>query len=180
MKTPIRITLASLLWLALAALLPAQAPAAAPGFHKAGAKAFKASVPREFYLEGNAIPVERYHTALLLEGRKQFIVGLLATSGYSSDVRQKYLGMMIAETPVSLNGVRLEVGSYGFGLAPVNDAGKRATVLRIYNQAGAQVGKCTAHKDLKLRHPMPLEVLVEKGGARVRIYFGRYWVTLHG
>ncbi len=156
----------------MTAFAPAQTPASA--FHKASAKAFKAGVPKDFYLEGNAIPVEKYHTITLREGRGQVIIGLLATSGYSSRIQQKYLGMIITTVPVNIGGVKLGVGSYGFGLAAAKQGHDE---FNVFNQAGAKLGHSGVQKDSAMPHPTPLQVIFAKDGS-VHLYLGRFWVAL--
>ncbi len=140
-------------------------------------KRLKSTVPGSFYLEGDAIPVEMYHAVLLQAGRKQFIIALLATSGYSSNVRQKYLGMIISEGRFRLNTLRLGIGSYGFGLATIHQNGKTKTVLRLFNQAGRQVGQSPVRWDSHMAHPSPIQAAPGKSGS-VRIYLGRHWLRL--
>ncbi len=163
---------ALLAWALCAILLPLPVLAgAAPKLAQITGARLKSSVPSSFYLEGNAIPVELYHAALLQAGQRQFIIALLATSGYSSNIQQKYLGMIIAERGFRLNGARLAVGSYGFGFS------KSKKQLRIYNQAGALVRVSKLRYDAKFPHPAPLKVVLGRA-ASARIYLGRYWVRL--
>lgn len=139
-------------------------------------KAFEGAVPKEFYLEGNAIPTEKRNSALLKTASgSRAVVGLIDTTGYSSQIRKKYIGMLITETELSINGHKLGVGSYGFGLEQPA-AGAGGGKLEIYNQAGAQVAECTTKKDTELKQPRPLHVVPEKDSAR--LYLGRYWVEI--
>lgn len=146
------------------------------GWHQLAGVKFKKALPHSFYLEGNAIPIERYHAVLLRNGHmRQVLIGLLATSGYSSGIRQKYIGMLITETPIWLGGIHLGVGSYGFGLSKAAGA-KHALVFHVYNQAGQSQGTTRTAWDSTMRHPTPLRTLVQ--GTKVLIFMGRHQLVL--
>jgi len=90
------------------------------GFAVVTGEAVTKAVPGDFYLEGNRIPVEKRNAALLKnEKGARVVVGLIDTAGYSSQIKQKYNGMLITETKISVCGTSLDVGSYGFGLEQV-------------------------------------------------------------
>lgn len=145
------------------------------GFQLLSGPELDAAVPKDFYLEGNAIPVERRNALLLRTGSgKRVLVALLDTSGYSSQVQTKYAGLLITETPVNVCGTTLSVGSYGFGLhTPGRGTGGKAEVS-AYDQSGDRLAVCSVEEDRDLDRPVPLQAVVEaKSGAR--IYLGRYW-----
>jgi hypothetical protein len=139
-------------------------------------KDFEGAVPKDFYLEGNAIPTEKRNSALLkTPSGSRVLVGLIDTTGYSSQIQKKYIGMLITEGDLSINGQKVGVGSYGVGLEKPT-AGSGDGKLTVYNQAGTQVAECTAEKDANLRQPRPLQVVLGKDG--VRLYIERYWVEI--
>ena len=148
------------------------------GFVQVGGKEFDSAVPRDFYLEGNAIPTEKRNAVLLKSpAGARLLFALIDTAGYSSQIRKKYIGMAIAESAVSVCGVHLGVGSYGFGLdAPAPGSSEGARFL-LYNQAGEKVGDCAAEKDTRIKLPRPLQVVLSKGES-ARLYLGRYRVDL--
>jgi hypothetical protein len=162
---------------AMAVAWPAAAQAQA-GFEPILGKAFDSAVPKDFYLEGNAIPTEKRNAVLLkTPAGARVLFGLIDTSGYSSEIKKKYIGMVIAEGAVSICGNSLSVGSYGFGLdkpAPTSD--KEAKFL-LYNQAGEKVADCGAQKDAQLKQPRPLQVVIGKP-VSARLYLGRYQLEL--
>ncbi len=168
----------SLLLSAVLLVAPAQ-PGAAPAratraFAIETGRPFNAALPRDFYLEGNAIPTEKRNATLVATpSGKQLLFALLDTSGYSSQVQQKYMGMMIAEASVRLGAARVPVGSYGFGLKTLSGE----TYLAIYNQAGVRIASCRMKKDLELKAPRPLQVILASGGG-ARLYIGREWVQI--
>jgi hypothetical protein len=141
-------------------------------FEQISGKAFESAIPNDFYLEGNRIPVERHNAALLkTPAGARLVFALIDTTGYSSQIQQKYIGMVITEGKVSVCDVPLSVGSYGFGLD--RPAGK----FFLYNQAGEKVGDCAANKDTALKQPKPLSIDLGKEAA-ARLYLGRYFVEL--
>ena len=147
-------------------------------FARVSGKDFDSAVPRDFYLEGNAIPTEKRNAVLLKSpAGARLLFALIDTAGYSSQIRKKYIGMAIAESAVSVCGVHLGVGSYGFGLdAPPPGSSEGARFL-LYNQAGEKVGDCAAEKDTRIKLPRPLQVVLSKGEP-ARLYLGRYSVAL--
>ena len=147
-------------------------------FARVSGKDFDSAVPRDFYLEGNAIPTEKRNAVLLKSpAGARLLLALIDTTGYSSQIKKKYIGMVIAEGAVSVCGVQLGVGSYGFGLdAPAPGSSEGARFL-LYNQAGEKVGDCAAEKDTRIKLPRPLQVVLSKGEP-ARLYLGRYSVAL--
>ena len=147
-------------------------------FAQVSGKDFDSAVPRDFYLEGNAIPTEKRNAVLLKSpAGARLLLALIDTTGYSSQIRQKYIGMMIAEGAVSVCGVQLGVGSYGFGVdKPAPNSSEDARFF-LYNQAGEKVGDCAAVRDAQIKLPRPLQVVLSKGEP-ARLYLGRYWVEL--
>ena len=73
-------------------------------------------VPPGFYFQGQSAPTQMRNSAAALVGSKRYvIVGLVDTTGYAAEVRARYEGFFITDSPISINGSRLEVGAYGFG-----------------------------------------------------------------
>lgn len=155
-----------------AVVLQAQA-----GFEVLGNKALDSAFVKDFYLEGNSIPTERRNAALIKTpsgARVEF--ALLDTSGYSSEVQEKYSGMIISEGPISVCGVKLGVGSYGFGTKLPHPPGSGQAQVYFYDQAGTKVGQCSASKDTQLKTPKPLQVMIS--GAKARLYLGVYGLDI--
>jgi hypothetical protein len=157
--------------------LGAQQGVAEGKFELITGKDFEGAVPKDFYLEGNAIPTEKRNSALLkTPSGSRVLVGLIDTTGYSSQIQKKYIGMLITEGDLSINGQRVGVGSYGVGLEKPAAGSSGDAKLMVYNQAGTQVAECDAHKDADLKQPRPLQVVPGKDG--VRLYIERYWVEI--
>jgi hypothetical protein len=142
-------------------------------------KAFDNAVPRDFFLEGNAIPTEKRNAALVITpSGARMVLALIDTSGYSSQVQEKYIGMLITEGSVEVCGNPVAIGSYGFGLAKAAGASKgQESKFILYNQAGHKVTECSTMWDAGIQHPRPLRVVVNDNGS-ARLYLGRSWVEL--
>ena len=103
-------------------------------------------------------------------GTKRFVVaGLVDTSGYAADVRAKYEGFLITDSPITINGSDLVTGAYGFGFT--ND-GK----MQILDLAGNQILSVATTKDSELKRPRPL--MMTKAGDGIRFYSGKDYVTV--
>jgi hypothetical protein len=165
------------LMVCLMAIWPSTARAQG-GFEVVTGDAFTRAVPADFYVEGNRIPVEKRNAALLKNAKgARMVVGLIDTTGYSSQIKAKYTGMLITETSVSVCGTTVGVGSYGFGLdRPASPSNGDAT-FKIYNQAGEKLGECAAKKDDSIKAPKPLAVATDKTGP-AKLELGKYFIEI--
>lgn len=148
------------------------------GFESVTGDALVRAVPNDFYLEGNRIPVEKHNAALLKTPRgARVVVALIDTAGYSSQIKQKYIGMLITESRLSVCGNSIGVGSFGFGLdrPPANSSGP--ATFKLYNQAGEKVGECSARRDDNIKQPRPLGVATPSG-APARLELGKYVIEI--
>ena len=168
-----------LILVAIALLMGTPRGARAQGaFEQMTGKPFESAIPNDFYLEGNRIPVEKRNAVLLkTPSGVRLILALVDTTGYSSQIKQKYSGMVITEGTVSICSVPLSVGSYGFGLERPAATSSEDAKFSLYNQAGEKVGNCGAKKDSAVKQPKPLSVVLSKE-AGARLYLGRYFLEL--
>lgn len=127
-------------------------------------------VPTGFYFQGLSAPTQMRNAAAARFGTDRFVIaGLVDTSGYSSDVREKYVGFFITDSAIKLNGESLPAGAYGFGFAT---EGK----LTIMDLAGKDLLSVAITNDKSLRRPRPLMMSADPGG--VRLYSGRNYVVI--
>jgi len=139
---------------------------------------FTKAVPNDFYLEGNRIPVEKRNAALLKTGKgARVVLALIDTTGYSSQIKQKYIGMVISEAQISVCGVSIGVGSYGFGLELPAAGSNVDAQFRLYNQAGEKLGECTVKVDDSIKQPVPLAVTIAKDGS-ASLNLGKYALAI--
>ena len=126
-------------------------------------------LPPSVYFKGQSAT-----TQLRNSGGVKFADGSLVlatmvdTSGYSSDVAQKYQAYLIAEVPIKIEGHALAAGVYGVGFV----AEDKFVVMDV---GAHDLFSVTSHKDEALKRPMPLKVTAGSGG--FRLYGGRSYVT---
>jgi hypothetical protein len=127
-------------------------------------------VPTGFYFEGLSAPTQMRNAAAARFGTTRFVIaGLVDTSGYSADVRAKYVGFLITDSPITLNGETLPSGAYGFGFGT---EGK----LTVMDLAGKDLLSVPITNDKEMRRPRPLMMSADPGG--VRLYNGRNYVVI--
>jgi len=159
-------------WIALAALaiclvgLQANAQAA----HDTVLNAAEATklLPASVYFKGQSASTQLRNSGGVKFGDGLFVLAVMVdTSGYSSDIQQKYQAYLIAETPIKIEGHTLAAGVYGVGFVE-----GKFVVLDVGAHDLFSVG---AHKDEALKRPMPLKVVAD--GASFRLYAGRSYVS---
>ena len=153
---------------ALALLTWAQAPPApAPGV--LGAAELKQLVPSNFFFAGKTAPVQQRNSAgVRFAGGKLLLAALVDTSGYSSAIEEKYQGLLITETPLSIENSTLKPGAYGFGFSE----GK----FIVMDVAADDLLSVPAQTDDTVKPVMPLKIVEQADG--YRLYAGRNFVTV--
>jgi hypothetical protein len=127
-------------------------------------------VPTGFYFQGLSAPTQMRNTAAARFGTTRYVIaGLVDTSGYSADVREKYVGFLITDSVISLGGESLPPGAYGFGFA---NEGK----ITIMDLAGKDLLSVAITSDTALRRPRPLMMSADPAG--VRLYNGKNYVVI--
>ncbi|MBC7932934.1 MAG: hypothetical protein H7Z38_20415 [Rubrivivax sp.] len=128
-------------------------------------------VPTGFYFEGQSAPTQTRNTAAARFGTKRHIIaGMVDTSGYSSEIRAKYEGFLITDSPIIVGGQELATGAYGFGFT---DDGK----LNIFDVGGTQIVSVQTTKDARLRRPRPMLITTDSDG--IRFYSGRDYAVIN-
>ena len=127
-------------------------------------------VPPGFYFQGLSAPTQMRNAAAVRFGKDRYVIsGLVDTSGYSSDVRAKYVGFLITDSPITLNGESLQPGAYGFGFA---NEGK----LTVLDLSGKDLMSVSITNDKDLKRPRPLMMSADPKG--VRLYDGKNYVVI--
>lgn len=127
-------------------------------------------VPPGFYFQGLTAPTQMRNAAAARFGANRYVIaGLVDTSGYAAEVRAKYEGFLITDSPITINGSDLGVGAYGFGFS--ND-GK----LNILDLAGNEILSVSTTKESKLKRPRPLMMTSVDDG--IRLYSGRDYAVI--
>jgi hypothetical protein len=127
-------------------------------------------VPTTFYFQGLSAPTQMRNAAAARFGQNRYVIsGLVDTSGYSADVRAKYVGFLITDSAIKLNGESLPAGAYGFGFAT---EGK----MTVMDLGGKDLLSVAVTNDQALRRPRPLMMAADPGG--LRLYNGKDYVVI--
>jgi hypothetical protein len=127
-------------------------------------------VPPGFYFQGLTAPTQMRNAAAARFGTKRYVVaGIVDTTGYAADIRARYEGFLITDSPITINGSDLAVGAYGFGFS--ND-GK----LNILDLSGNEILSVSTTKDNQLRRPRPL--MMTKDHNNIRLYSGKDYAVI--
>jgi hypothetical protein len=130
----------------------------------------KRLAPGSYFFAGQSASVQTRNTVGLRgTNNKLVLAGLVDTSGYATDVAQKYQGFFITEGKLNIEGSDLQPGQYGFGFS------KEGKFL-VMNVAADDLFSVPAKTDDQLAHPVPLK-MVEKDGS-YNLYAGKHYVTL--
>ena len=127
-------------------------------------------VPPGFYFQGQTAATQMRNSAAVRFGSNRYVIaGLVDTSGYSSELRAKYEGFLITDSPIAIGGSELGIGAYGFGFS--ND-GK----LNVLDLAGKEILSVSTTNDKGLRRPRPL--MMSRADNELRLYSGKNYVVI--
>lgn len=127
-------------------------------------------VPTSFYFAGQSAPTQMRNSAVARLGKdRHVIVGMVDTSGYSTEISDKYEGFLITDSPVVIGGKELATGAYGFGFST---AGK----IRIFDLSGKEIMWAETRNDAELKRPRPL--MMSAGSDGVRFYKGKNYALI--
>lgn len=151
-------------------LLTAAAVCQQASKHVLGADELKKAVPAEYFFRGQKAPVQlRNAVGFELADGKMMLAALVDASGYSTAIQQKYQGMLVTETKLSIGDSTLPPGQYGFGFS----AEGKFLVMDVGNN---DVLSASSQTDQTLQHAVPLK-LVEDGSG-YKLYAGKKWVGI--
>jgi len=129
----------------------------------------KKVVPDSYFFRGMSATTQlRNSSAIHYPDDFYVIIGLVDTSGYSTDVKAKYNGLFITEKTLKFGSSTLGPGQYGMGYTA---DGK----FHILSVDGNELLIADIVTDEKLAHPQPLKIVVD--GATVKLYLGKKFVT---
>ena len=138
--------------------------------HILGSDELKKAVPAEYFFRGQKAPVQlRNAVGFQLADGKMTLAALVDASGYSTAIQQKYQGMLITESKLSIGGSELAPGEYGFGFT----ADGKFVVMDVANN---DVLSASSQTDSALQHAVPLKLV--EGGAGYKLYAGKKWVGI--
>jgi hypothetical protein len=123
--------------------------------------------PDQVFFRGKVASVQMRNTGGVHYADGMFVLaGMIDSSGYSSDIREKYQAYLISEVTLEVGGKKLAPGAYGIGFVQ-----SRFVVMDLGAHDLTQVD---ASRDTEMKRPTPLEVL--NSGGKYRLYMGRDYV----
>ena len=139
-----------------------------PGVVPAGE--LKSVVPSTYFFRGQSATVQmRNAAAIRTKDGRYILAALVDTSGYASDVAQKYQGLFITEVKIKVEDSDLAAGAYGFGFT---GDGK----LVIADVGANDLLSAASKHDDQLKRAVPLKIVAE--GENYRLYAGKKYVTI--
>lgn len=133
--------------------------------------ALKRVVPTSFYFAGQSAETQIRNSAATKLGEKRFvIVGMVDTSGYSTEIQGIYEGFFITDSPIRIGGKILKTGAYGFGFAKDK--------VNIFDLSSKQILSVKATEDPEIKRPRPLMMTADEKG--IRFYKGKTYVSILG
>lgn len=130
----------------------------------------KKVVPAEYFYRGQKAPVQvRNSGGFQLADGKMTLVALVDNSGYSTAIQQKYQGLLITESKISIGGSDLAPGQYGFGFT----AEGKFVVMDVAN--GDVLG-VPFQTDAAVQRAVPLKMVED--GSGYKLYAGKKWVGI--
>lgn len=138
--------------------------------HVLNSDQLKKAVPAEYFFRGQKAPVQmRNAVGFQLADGKMTLAALVDASGYSTAIQQKYQGMLITETKLTIGGSELKPGEYGFGFS----ADGKFIVMDVANN---DVLSASSQTDASLQHAVPLKLIED--GTGYKLYAGKKWVGI--
>jgi len=167
MRIPLRQAVVSAAFLLVAVVSLAQA-AKKPGVLPAAE--LKSVVPSTYFFRGQSATVQmRNAAAIRTKDDRYILAALVDTSGYASDVAQKYQGLFITEVKIKVEDSTLAPGAYGFGFT---GDGKF-----VVDDVGANdVLSASSKHDDQLKRAVPLKMVQD--GEGYRLYAGKKYVAI--
>jgi len=127
-------------------------------------------VPTSFYFAGQSAETQARNTAAAKLGKDRFvIVGLVDTSGYSTEISGKYEGFFITDSPVKIGNKTLGTGAYGFGFSANGN-------VNFFDLSSKQILSVATTTDTEMKRPRPLQMTSDAKG--VRFYKGKSYVLI--
>ena len=128
-------------------------------------------LPPSVFFQGKSAPVQgRNSGGIRFEDKSLMLVSLVDTSGYSSQVQEKYQAYLITESPLDIDGHRLSPGAYGCGFI--------SSGFLVMDIGGHDLFTANATRDGDLRRPTPLQVIAAPDDpGKYRLYAGRSFVS---
>ncbi|WP_263382560.1 hypothetical protein [Granulicella arctica] len=127
-------------------------------------------LPATVFFRGLSAPIQgRNSGGVRFADKKLMLTALVDTSGYSTQVKEKYQAYLITESAIEIGGQKLAPGAYGCGFVGDDNF--------VVQDIGAHdLFTVKSVRDAGLRRPTPLQVVVATDGG-YRLYAGRSYVS---
>lgn len=127
-------------------------------------------LPQSVYFHGRTAALQLRNAAGVSFGAGAIVwAGLVDTSGYASNVQDRYQFYLVTESALLFGNSRLPAGVYGGGFV-----GDHFILMDI---GGRTVAEGNVETDAAMPRPRPLQMLPDSPNA-VRLALGRHWVRL--
>ncbi len=129
-------------------------------------------LPPAVFFKGQSAPLQLRNAAAarFADGAVLF-ASLVDTSGYSSNVRERYQFYLVTETPLAVADKALAAGAYGAGF--LEDG-----TFVVMDIGGHDVLLSRTQKDDTMHRPRPLQLVAGTKAGELRLYLGRSFITL--
>jgi hypothetical protein len=130
-------------------------------------------MPASVFFRGQSASIQGRNSGGVRFGDKSMVlVALVDTSGYSSQVQERYQAYLITESALNIDGHHLAPGAYGCGFV----SGDSFIVMDL---GGHDLFTAHSTRDVDLHRPTPLQILLAPGAPEnYRLYAGRNYVSL--
>lgn len=128
--------------------------------------------PEHVFFRGQVAPTQLRNTGGVHFSDDLYVLaGLVDSSGYSTEIKEKYQGYLLNEATLDIGGKALKPGAYGFGFV----SGK----FMVMDLGGNDILEGTAQHDAEMKRPMPLQVTASTNAGTYRLYVGRDFIEFH-
>ncbi|HLJ77731.1 MAG TPA: hypothetical protein VKT75_09965 [Acidobacteriaceae bacterium] len=129
-------------------------------------------LPDAVYYDGKSASTQLRNSAGVHFADGAYALAVLVdTSGYSSEVQQKYQGYLLTETSLEFGTHRLSPGAYGFGFV----AGR----FVITDIGAHDVFEAEGSRESQMARPVPLQIIESSSGHGFQLCSGRDCVAFH-
>ncbi|HKR25863.1 MAG TPA: hypothetical protein VJS11_00365 [Acidobacteriaceae bacterium] len=127
-------------------------------------------LPDAVYYDGKSASTQLRNSAGIHFADGAYTLAVLVdTSGYSTQVQQKYQGYLLTESPLEFGAHRLGPGAYGFGFVGGN--------FVITDIGSHDVLQTAATHDAQMSRPMPLQIVESSSSRGFQLCSGRDCVS---
>jgi hypothetical protein len=129
-------------------------------------------LPGSLFFRGEQTPVEpRNSSGLQFADGMYLLTAIIDTSGHTGSEDEEFQACFITEVPLDINRHKLGPGVYEVSM----DDNHHFVVMDISSHP---VFIADSRRDLKLSHPIPLQIVDDSPAHDYRLYLGRDYVTL--